>query len=363
MSRYNVWFSVVMGPCCANGGVIAASGYTPRDFYTHRENLDIFGFFTERQAEKAASTSLKDTEEIYLIHSENGIESTCYADSWFPKRLLGMAAAPLVLFYKGDLNILEADHTVGVVGSRQCNGEGEKACRIIASDIASMGGVVISGLAQGVDTAAHKACVEAGGKTVAFTGVPLTECFPRANADFQHRLEQEHLVISEYPACYRYYSVNFIQRNRLIAAASDGLCVIQARKRSGSLATVNRAIEYDRPVFTVPGSIFSPAYEGSNRLLIKGEAMAVADGKAIMAYLGASQRAETPEAAEEVPQPEYDLSEGAQKVLENMDGLMFSAQITKKTGLPAAVVKAALTELEMYEIIERTASGEYLRLK
>ena len=69
MSRYNVWFSVVMGPCCANGGVIAASGYTPRDFYTHRENLDIFGFFTERQAEKAASTSLKDTEEIYLIHS------------------------------------------------------------------------------------------------------------------------------------------------------------------------------------------------------------------------------------------------------------------------------------------------------
>ena len=363
MSRYNVWFSVVMGTCCSNGGVIAASGYTPRDFYACRDNLGQFGFFSEKQVEKAKTLALKDTEEIYLRHAERGIESTNYADAWFPKRLLGIATAPLVLFYKGDLSILEAQHTVAVIGSRRCNGEGEKAARIIAGDIAGMGGVVVSGLAQGVDTVAHKACVEAGGRTAAFTGVPLDECFPRANADFQHRLEKGHLVLSEYISGYPYYGANFIQRNRLIAAASDAVCVIQAKKKSGSLATVNRAMEYDRPVFTVPGSIFSTAYRGSNRLLIKGEAMATADGKTIMEYLGVSEE-RTAEAvqAEEKRLPD-DLSEGALAVLAVMDGAMFSSRIAKVAALPAAVVKAALTELEMYAVIEKTATGEYIRLK
>ena len=362
MSRYNVWFSVVMGPCCANGGVIATSGYTPRDFYAHRNSLETFGFFTERQVEKARQLSVNDTEEIYAKHSRQGIESTNYADRWFPGRLLGIPTAPLVLFYKGDISLLGAEHTVGVVGSRQCNGEGEKACRIISGDVARMGGVIVSGLAQGVDTVAHKACVEAGGKTVAFTGVPMDECFPRANADFQHRLEKEHLVVSEYYSGYRYYSANFIQRNRLIAAASDGLCVVQARKRSGSLATVSRAIEYDKPVFTVPGSIFSPAYEGSNRLLIRGEAMAVADGKTIMDYLGAVSPAEDT-AQQMEKQPDIELSDSAAALLAVMDGAMFSSRMAKATGLSAAAVKAALTELEMYELIEKTASGEYIRLK
>ncbi len=363
MSRYDVWFSAVMGTCCANGGVIAASGYTPRDFYTHRANLGVFGFFSERQVENAREISLNDTEAIYTKHADRGIESTNYADRWFPKRLLGIPTAPLVLFYKGDLSLLDAEHTVGIVGSRRCNGEGEKACRIVSSDVAAMGGVVVSGLAQGVDTMAHRACVEAGGKTVAFTGVPMDECFPRANTDFQHQLEKDHLVISEYISGYPYYGANFIQRNRLIAAASDALCVIQARKKSGSLATVNRAIEYDKPVFTVPGSIFSTSYEGSNRLLIKGEAMATADGKTIMAYLGADERKDTSQPMPEEKQPDYDLSDGAQAVLAVMDGAMFSSQLAKASGLPAAVVKAALTELEMYAVIEKTDSGEYIRLK
>ncbi|MBR5521675.1 MAG: DNA-protecting protein DprA [Oscillospiraceae bacterium] len=361
MSRYNVWFAVVMGACCNNGGVIAASGYTPRDFYTHRENLAGFGFFTERQVENARNISLSDTEEVYEKHSLQGIESTNYSDPWFPQRLLGIANAPLVLFYKGEIELLNSRRTVGIIGSRRCNGEGEKACRIIAADVAAMGGVVISGLAQGIDTISHKACVEAGGKTVAFTGVPMDEYFPRANADFQHRLEEEHLVVSEYHSGYRYYSANFIQRNRLIAAAADAVCVVQAKNKSGSLATVNRAIEYDKPVFTVPGSIFSPAYRGSNGLLIKGLAMAVADGKTIMEYLGAT---DVPQITEEtVSVVDYDLSDSAKTVLDALDGAMFSAQLAKACGLPAGVVKASLTELEMYSLIEKTASGEYIRLK
>ena len=144
--------------------------------------------------------------------------------------------------------------------------------------MAKAGAVVVSGLAQGVDSIAHKSAVSAGGRTVAFLGTPLDEYFPKTNKNFQDRLSAEHLVVSEYHCTYPYYSANFIYRNRLIAAAGDALCVVQAKEKSGSLATVNRAVEYDKPVFTVPGSIFSPAYAGSNKLLTEGIAHAVTNG-------------------------------------------------------------------------------------
>jgi len=356
MSRYNVWLAAVMGPNCINAAAVTDLGLTPREIYENRKNLKAFGVFSERQTENARNISLNDTEHIYEKHLESGIESTSRWDMDYPARFMDMACRPLVLFYKGDLSLLDARYTVGIVGSRQCTGEGEKACGLIAEDIAGNGGVVISGLAQGIDTIAHRNAVKAGGRTVAFTGVPLDEYFPKVNESFQKELEKDHLVVSEYVSGYKYQSANFIYRNRLIAMASDGLCVIQAKKKSGSLATVNRAIEYDKPVFTVPGSIFSPAYEGSNRLLAEGLAHAVTDGVQIMRHLGA-----VTEEKKKKTKAAVKVSGTAQTVLKALEGAMFVPRISKKCGLPRGVVKAALIELEVAGAAEKTATGEYIR--
>jgi len=362
MDRYNIWFAYVMGVNCINSLEIIQSGYSPREFYADRENLRWYRVFTERQMETAAATTLDDVEKICKAHEKHGIKSMNYLDEIFPQRLKEIPHAPLVLFYKGNPGILAEKYTVAVVGSRRCNGEGERACSLIAADVAKLGGVVVSGLAQGIDTVAHRACVENGGRTVAFTGVPLDECFPKSNEKFQKKLEEEHLVISEYVSGYEYHGTNFIFRNRLIAGAGDGLCVVQAKNRSGSLATVGKAIEYDKPVFTVPGSIFSPAYEGSNRLLTEGKAMAVTDGVQIMKYLGAEIPDEKENKKEKKPDTSM-LSEMAQQVLNTMDGAMFSSRIVKSSGKPAGLVKAAITELEISGFIIKTDNGEYIRKK
>ena len=357
---YDIWFSFVMGVNCANGQQIADSGYGPRLFYNMRHSLAQFRLFTQRQIETAASVSVEDMAQIHKLHIANGIKSVNYTDREFPQRLKNINHAPLVLFYKGDLSLLDSQYTVGIVGSRRCSAEGEKACDMIAHTVAEKGAVVVSGLAQGVDSVAHKGAVAAGGKTVAFLGVPLDEYFPKTNKKFQDELCASHLVVSEYHCQYPYYGANFIYRNRLIAAASDALCVVQAKERSGSLATVNRAVEYDKPIFAVPGSIFSSSYTGSNKLLVDGIAKAVTDGMQIMEWLGYSE-----EIAEEQPETEQviPLDLTARTVLQSIDGAMNANAIIRACGLKAQLVKATLTSLEMDGWVSKTATGEYIRTK
>ncbi len=359
---YDIWFAYIMGVNCTNGRQVAASGLGPRFYYNCRTDLKQFNIFTERQMSAAAATSIDDVKAIYDIHQEKGIKSVNYNDNDFPERVKNISNAPLVLFYKGDLALLKADCTVGIIGSRRCNAEGEKACSMIAREVAEAGAVVVSGLAQGVDSIAHKSCVAAGGRTVAFLGVPMDEYFPKTNKNFQERLCAEQLVVSEYYCTYPYYSSNFIYRNRLIAAASDALCVVQARERSGSLATVNRAKEYDKPVFVLPGSVFSPAYTGSNKLLVEGIAFAVTKGNQILDYLGYKPNTETTENV--TAGPDYSsLDEISIQILQAMDGAVNANVIIRTTGLKAALVKATLTSLEIDGWINRSETGEYIRTK
>ena len=356
---YDIWFSFVMGVNCVNGQQVADSGYGPRLFYNMRRNLAQFNLFTQRQMKVAASVSVEDMAEIGRLHTINEIKSVNYNDVEFPSRLKNIHHAPLVLFYKGDLSLLDSEYTVGIVGSRRCSAEGEKACDMIARTVAQKGAVVISGLAQGVDSVAHKGAVAAGGKTVAFLGVPLDEYFPKTNKKFQDELCTDNLVVSEYHCTYPYYGANFIYRNRLIAAASDALCVVQAKERSGSLATVNRAVEYDKPIFAVPGGIFNPSYAGSNKLLVDGIAKAVTDGIQILDWLGYTETEPDVEEKEEaIP---LDLT--SRTVLGAMEGAMNVNAIIRACGLKAPLVKATLASLEIDGWISKTANGEYIRTK
>jgi DNA processing protein len=359
---YDVWLSAAMGVNCANSPQIFALGLKPKQLYGQKDDLKKYGIFSQKQIRRAKSTDIESIKEKAQIYTDKGISSINRWDEDFPRRFKNIAYMPLALYYKGDISLLSSKITVGIIGSRRCNGEGERACKTIARDVAIRSGVVISGLAQGVDSIAHRACIESGGRTVAFLGVPADECFPKANMSFQRLIEKEHLTVSEYIHGYEYYGANFIYRNRLIAAASDALCVIQAKHRSGSLSTVNRALDYDKPVFTIPGSIYSENYEGSNQLLCRGLAYRVTDGNYIMDYLRA------PEIEENTVKKETEidfslLPSRAKTVYENLEGSMLSSAIVRKTGLEAAKVKAALTRLELSDIIERESNGEFIKKK
>lgn len=361
MSIYNLWLTEVFGAGCINGNVIARMGYTPQQLYENRCNFKKMNIFTAPQIERAASVNIDQLQQKLEIHNEKGINSISYRQNEFPARFRGIARQPLVLYYKGDISLLSADCTVGVVGSRQCNGEGEKACEIISSDLAKRGAVVISGLAQGIDSVAHKTAIKENGKTVAFLGVPVDRYFPAANRNLQDMIMKDHLVVSEYATGQKYYSSNFIHRNRLIAAASDALCVIQAKTKSGSLATVNRSIEYERPVFTIPGSIFNDIYSGSNELLVKGKAMAVTSGNDILEYLG--KEIPTQKSKTNTEDKLAQLSDYARTVYEIMENADFQSRIIKRSPLPAGITKAALARLEMEGLVSKASTGEYIKQK
>ncbi len=356
MIKYDIWLSRVIGVSPPNGKIIANSGLDLAQIYENRYNLEKYGIFTDRQINRAKELTPAYMADIRKIHREKEIKSVNCFDEDYPYRLKDIFNLPVVLFYKGDLSLRDSRYTLSVIGSRHCSGEGEKAAGLIASQTAAAGAVIVSGLAQGIDTASHKQRVQTGGKTIAVTGVPLDEYYPKTNRKFQKQLEKEHLVVSEYHSNYGYHAANFVHRNRIIAALGDRLCVVQAKNKSGSLATVNDAVEYSKPVFTIPGSIFDPAYEGSNDLLVKNIAMAVTDGNTIMEYLGFGE-----ENFRKTKQTLPDISEGARHVLEYINGAVFPATIIKESGLSAGDVKAALTELEICGYTEKTSTGEYIR--
>lgn len=353
MGEYDIWLSLVAGAACANGQRIVSCGVSPQWLYDHREKLSKYNIFTARQIKKALETDIKRVEEIYRTHCRLGIKSVNYADADYPQRFKGIDRAPPVIYYKGDISLLSAPHTVSVVGSRRFSAEGEMACRDIVGRISPYA-VIVSGLARGVDTTAHRTCVENGGKTVAVLGVSLDKYYPKTNKNFQQMLEKEHLVISEYVCGRRYYSADFVHRNRLIAAAGDRLCVIQAQEHSGSLTTAERALEYSKDVFAVPGSIYSPYYRGSNRLLARGKATALTGGRGLLEYMGISRQ-------EPVKESEPELSRTEKQVLDTLDGAMLAAQIIRQSGLSAGRVKAALTGLELAGLVYKGADGRYVK--
>lgn len=356
---YDLWLSEVLGPNCINSKEIIDLKISPEKLYENRNNWIRYGCFTNRQIKKAKDISLADISNIFKEHRKNDIKSFNYLDECYPDKFKNISHPPIILFYKGDITLLKSQCTISVIGSRHCNGEGERACELLCRDICDNGGVIVSGLAQGVDCIANKTCVENNGKTIAILGVPLDECYPKSNIYLQKVIEKDHLAISEYHSNYKYYSANFVYRNRIIAALCDALCVIQAGEKSGTLTTVKRAIEYDKPVFAVPGSIFSPNCKGTNELLTDGIAMAATNGIQILNYLGFKSSNNTKHIESE--KYELDLSDIALEVLNNIDGAMFTADIIRKTGLSVGIVKAALTELEINALVSRQESGEYIK--
>ena len=188
----------------------------------------------------------------------------------FPDKLKQLEKCPNQIFFQGNKQIL-SEFSLGVIGSRNCSVLGKTIAQNISEELAEKDITIISGLARGVDTIAHKACVENNSKTIAVLGGGHNRIYPSENRKLAEDIIQKGgVIISEYPPEYPPLKNNFRERNRIIAALSDGIILIEAKKNSGSLITVKHAEKLNKKIFVVPGRICDEEYEGSNLILKNG---------------------------------------------------------------------------------------------
>lgn len=213
--------------------------------------------------------TLVDPVRDYEHFLSEGIRYVSRNNELFPKRLLNIPSPPIGLFYKGELPSHEMP-IIAMVGSRSCSAYGKETSIRLAKELALNRVGVVSGMAMGIDGFAHRGALNGGFKTYAILGCGPDICYPNSNIDIYKRIPLSGAVISEYYPGRQPFSANFPRRNRLISGLSDGVVVVEARKKSGTLITVDFALEQSRDVYVIPGRIDDVLSEGCNKLLRSG---------------------------------------------------------------------------------------------
>lgn len=207
-------------------------------------------------------------DDTHLEKEFQKFPSFSILDDCYPWDLSEIYDAPVLLFYKGNLDLLKFPK-VAVVGSRACSKQGAKSVEKVIQGLDNEL-VIVSGLAKGIDTAAHMAALQNGGKTIAVIGTGLDVFYPKANKRLQDYIGNDHLVLSEYGPGEQPLKFHFPARNRIIAGLCRGVIVAEAKMRSGSLITCERSMEEGRDVFAIPGSILDGLSDGCHHLIQEG---------------------------------------------------------------------------------------------
>jgi DNA processing protein len=197
------------------------------------------------------------------------VKAFAYEDPLYPARLKEIYDYPPVLYVRGSLPA-EDEPCLAVVGTRRPTIYGRQVTEEIVSNLARSRITIVSGLARGIDSVAHRAALDDGGKTVAVCGSGLDIVYPRENAKLAQAIMERGALVSEYPLGVKPKAENFPLRNRIMSGLSLGVLVVEAGERSGALITAHQAVEQNREVFAIPGSILSPASQGTNRLIQEG---------------------------------------------------------------------------------------------
>ena len=285
-------------------------------------------------------------------------------DPRYPPLLLETADPPLLLFTLGRVELLSAP-SVAIVGSRLATPQGMDNARAFARFLSEHRLTIVSGLALGIDGAAHEGGLDGPGSTVAFVGTGLDRVYPPRHGDLMRRIAEQGLVASEYPLGAAPVPDNFPRRNRLIAGITRGTLVVEAALESGSLITARMAIESGRDVFAIPGSIHSQQSRGCHQLIQEG-AKLVESGDDVLRELRFGPQAETRRARLSPAQPslfaaltandDADGPDGALRAALGHDPVTFDA-LAARTGLPSDQLAARLLELELAGVVERLPGG------
>jgi DNA processing protein len=321
-----------------------------------------------RDRHAAAAVELERLREI------DGADVLALDDGAYPELLREIADPPVTLYVRGEWRACLEAPCVGLVGSRRCSTYGQNVAHLLARELASRGMTIVSGLARGIDAAAHRGALEAGGRTAAVLGTGLDEVYPRDH----RRLAEEILgrggaLVTQFPLGTPPVSENFPYRNRIISGLSLGVVVVEASENSGSLITARLALEQGREVFAVPGNITSRNSFGTNYLIKGAGAKLVQQWQDVVSEF-------PPEIAAAILPPESkkkkgagaspeeaalpsDLSESERAVFKliTADAPAHIDELAERGALGVAVLSAALLGLEMRGLVRQLPGRLYVR--
>jgi DNA processing protein len=278
------------------------------------------------------------------------IACTCPA---FPEPLRSIADSPVLLSCRGDLDCL-GQPAVAVIGSRAASDYGRRVAAMLAGEL-------VSGAAYGIDAAAHRGALAAGGRTAAVLGCGVDVAYPRTHADLLREIAGQGVLLSEYPLGTRPEGFRFPARNRIISGLVQGVVVVEATEKSGSLITARLALDQGREVFAVPGRIDSPKSAGTHRLIQQG-ARLVQTVQDIFDELSWENRLAAPAPAQAaLPGPALDP--GALSLLDNLDTYARDIDtLVRRTGLPVGEIHALLLQLELCGLVRQLPGKLYERV-
>lgn len=338
--------------------VFAASSHALESAGLKRETID---------AIKSSETRDKAAREIDELARLGG-EALCLTDERYPKLLRETYDPPIVIYGLGDVSAAFTQPCVAVVGSRRCSTYGRNVAEKLSREIAERGITVVSGLARGVDSAAHRGALEGRGLTVGVMGTGLDSVYPKENRKLAERILERGALITEFPLATPPVSQNFPFRNRVISGVSLGVMVVEAAERSGSLITARLAFEQGRDVFAVPGNITSAKSFGPN-YLIKDGAKLVQTWRDVVEELPADIKstilsAERGESrVKQLVIDDVALSESERKLLKMLssDEAVHIDQLISKSGLSLGELMGALLQLEMTDRIRQLPGKSFVK--
>ncbi len=284
-----------------------------------------------------------------------GVQVLTWDDAEYPENLRTIDAPPPVLYVRGRLAPDDV-WSVALVGTRRASAYGREVAHQLATELARAGVTVVSGLALGVDTVAHRAALEAGGRTVAVLGSGLDHIYPPDNRRLAAQMSEHGAVISEYPLGTRPEAGNFPPRNRVISGLSKGVVIVEAGARSGALITARFAAEQGRDVFAVPGSILHPGSAGCNELIQQGAIPLLAVGD-VLEHLSFTRLAEQQSVRQSMPADplESQLLASLSGEPQHVDDLV------RRVAMPPPQVTSLLVMLELKGLVRQVGAMNYVR--
>jgi DNA processing protein len=275
-------------------------------------------------------------------------------DPGYPAKLKEIYDYPPVLYVRGNLPVQD-EPCLAVVGTRRPTIYGRQVTEEIVADLARSKITIVSGLARGIDSVAHRAALDTGGKTIAVFASGLDIVYPGENAKLAQSIMEQGALVSEYPLGVRPKAENFPLRNRIMSGLSLGVLVVEAGERSGALITAHQAVEQNREVFAIPGSILSPTSKGTNRLIQEG-AKLVRDYADILEELNLTIVVQQMEIKEFSPADEVESAILRQLTPEpsHID------EICRRSGLPMPEVSSTLAMLELKGIAKQVGNMNYV---
>jgi DNA processing protein len=342
--------------------------------------LTIDGIGAQSLVKISAARAKIDPDQLLLTHTAANPDWWARIDPEYPRLLYEIPAAPSILYYRGTINVAENQGsipTMAIVGTRDPSDYGKRWARKISACLANKGFTIVSGMAQGIDTEAHLACLEAGGRTIAAVGTGVDLVYPPRNQQLWSDIQRQGLIVSEYIAGTPPDRSHFPARNRIIAGLSRVTIVIEAPTKSGALITAYQANDFNRDVYVLPGSIDNPNAIGCLGLLSRGAQPILSldhlqELIATIPQLNAPQQLQlfpttttkisSHQSISSIQTAPPDLSPDLRQIwLLIGDQPTSFDEIVSRSQLPTATVSSRLLQLELLGVITQLAGMRYQR--